>query len=134
MSLQAEAGQAVWGDPLQDELMQTVRAEGLDARVRFLGFVDDVEPLLAASDIHVCPSIHPEGLTNVVPEAKRAGAALESAVAQVLSDASQRTTDMGGSLSTEQMTEAIHVANAIRGGSSLVHGVQMKNVHEKVSM
>ena len=34
----------------------------------------------------------------------------------------------------EQMTEAIHVANAIRGGSSLVHGVQMKNVVEKVSM
>ena len=34
----------------------------------------------------------------------------------------------------EQMTEAIHVANAIRGGASLVHGVQMKNVHAKVSM
>ena len=26
----------------------------------------------------------------------------------------------------EQMTEAIHVANAIRGGAALVHGVQMK--------
>jgi alkylhydroperoxidase/carboxymuconolactone decarboxylase family protein len=26
-----------------------------------------------------------------------------------------------------QMTEAIHVAAAIRGGASLVHGVQMKN-------
>jgi len=34
----------------------------------------------------------------------------------------------------EQMTEAIHVANAIRGGASLAHGVQMKNVHAKVSM
>jgi len=28
----------------------------------------------------------------------------------------------------EQMTEAVHVAAAIRGGATLVHGVQMKNV------
>ena len=31
----------------------------------------------------------------------------------------------------EQMTEAVHVAAAIRGGASLVHGVQMRNhVHD----
>src|SRR5688500_15657998 len=34
----------------------------------------------------------------------------------------------------EEMTEAIHVACAIRGGASLVHGVQMRNVTEKLSM
>ena len=34
----------------------------------------------------------------------------------------------------DQMTEAVHVASAIRGGSSLVHGVQMKNVLHKVEM
>ena len=34
----------------------------------------------------------------------------------------------------EQMTEAIHVAAAIRGGSSLVHGVQMRNIVEKTQM
>jgi alkylhydroperoxidase/carboxymuconolactone decarboxylase family protein len=34
----------------------------------------------------------------------------------------------------EQMTEAVHVACAIRGGASLVHGVQMRNVAEKLSM
>ena len=33
-----------------------------------------------------------------------------------------------------QMTEAIHVAAAIRGGSSLVHGVQMRDHVHKVSM
>ena len=33
-----------------------------------------------------------------------------------------------------EMTEAIHVACAIRGGASLVHGVQMRNVCEKVSL
>jgi len=33
----------------------------------------------------------------------------------------------------EQMTEAIHVAVAIRGGASLVHGVQMRNSADKIS-
>ena len=33
-----------------------------------------------------------------------------------------------------EMTEAIHVATAIRGGASLVHGVQMRNVAQKVSL
>ncbi len=35
---------------------------------------------------------------------------------------------------TEQMTEAVHVACAIRGGASLVHGMQMRSVAEKLSM
>lgn len=35
---------------------------------------------------------------------------------------------------TAEMTEAVHVATAIRGGASLVHGVQMRNVADKVSM
>lgn len=34
----------------------------------------------------------------------------------------------------DQMTEAVHVAAAIRGGASLVHGVQMRNVVKKLSM
>jgi 4-carboxymuconolactone decarboxylase len=34
----------------------------------------------------------------------------------------------------EEMTEAVHVACAIRGGASLVHGVQMRNVAHKLSM
>lgn len=34
----------------------------------------------------------------------------------------------------EQMTEAVHVAAAIRGGASLVHGVQMRNHAKKISM
>lgn len=35
---------------------------------------------------------------------------------------------------TAEMAEAVHVATAIRGGASLVHGVQMQNVSEKISM
>lgn len=38
-----------------------------------------------------------------------------------------------GSNSAE-MTEAVHVAVAIRGGASLVHGLQMKNVAKKLSL
>ncbi len=34
----------------------------------------------------------------------------------------------------EQMTEAVHVAAAIRGGASLIHGIQMRNQADKVSM
>ena len=34
----------------------------------------------------------------------------------------------------EQMTEAVHVASAIRGGASLVHGVQMRNKAKQLGM
>ena len=34
----------------------------------------------------------------------------------------------------EQLTEAVHVAAAIKGGSALVHGVQMRNVVSKLGM
>jgi alkylhydroperoxidase/carboxymuconolactone decarboxylase family protein len=34
----------------------------------------------------------------------------------------------------EEMMEALHVAGAIRGGASLVHGVQMMNKVKKLSM
>ncbi len=40
--------------------------------------------------------------------------------------------EKGSNLS--EMTEAVHVVNAIRGGASLVHGVQMRNIAEKLSM
>ena len=34
----------------------------------------------------------------------------------------------------DQMTEAVHVASAIRGGASLVHGMQMRQHHDSMSM
>ena len=34
----------------------------------------------------------------------------------------------------EEMTEATHVACAIRGGASLAHGIQMRKVAEKLTM
>lgn len=44
------------------------------------------------------------------------------------SDALEKGSDL------EQMTEAIHVAAAIRGGASLVHGVQMLNKVKELGM
>ena len=41
---------------------------------------------------------------------------------------------LGKGADLEQMTEAIHVAVAIRGGASLVHGVQMLEHARKASM
>ncbi|MGH8688151.1 MAG: arsenosugar biosynthesis-associated peroxidase-like protein [Burkholderiales bacterium] len=35
---------------------------------------------------------------------------------------------------TEQMAEAVHVAVAIRGGASLVHGMQMRERAQKAGM
>jgi 4-carboxymuconolactone decarboxylase len=32
-----------------------------------------------------------------------------------------------------EMTEAVHVVTAIRGGASLVHGIQMRNIAHKLS-
>jgi len=37
-------------------------------------------------------------------------------------------------LGVKSRTEAVHVAAAIRGGASLVHGVQMRKIAEKLSM
>jgi 4-carboxymuconolactone decarboxylase len=33
-----------------------------------------------------------------------------------------------------EMTEAVHVVTAIRGGASLMHGIQMRNIVETLSM
>lgn len=33
-----------------------------------------------------------------------------------------------------EMTEAVHVTTAIRGGASLVHGVQMRKIAERLSL
>jgi len=48
-------------------------------------------------------------------------------------DASTRTSLEHGS-SLGQMTEALQVAAAIRGGATLVHGIQMKTIADQISM
>ena len=45
---------------------------------------------------------------------------------------SQQCLEAGSNM--EQITEAVHVAAAIRGGATLIHGLHAKNAVEKVSM
>ena len=45
---------------------------------------------------------------------------------------SQSCLETGSNL--DQMTEAIHMASAIRGGAALIHGLQTHNAVHKVSM
>lgn len=66
------------GNPVSEEgiaaALQTRSLVGdLQGRVVFLGFVADIPSLLAETDIHVCPSLVVEALSNVVLEAKQAG-------------------------------------------------------------
>jgi len=44
------------------------------------------------------------------------------------------TTCLEKGATLDQMTEAVHVAAAIKGGSALVHGVQMRDHVQKQSM
>lgn len=48
-------------------------------------------------------------------------------------DAYTQTCLEKGSNLTE-MTEAVHVAAAIKGGASLIHGLQMRKIARKISM
>ncbi len=69
---------------------------------------------------------------------EREKALIALAVAQTIQcpyciDAYTRACLEKGSNLTE-MTEALHVATAIRGGASLVHGVQMRKIAEKMSL
>ena len=47
---------------------------------------------------------------------------------------SDTNTCMEMGVTKEQMTEAFHVANAIRGGAALAHGVQMVSLVDKLEM
>lgn len=52
------------------ELIGRVKDLGFSERILFTGTVEDVPVLLALANVHVCPSVYPEPLSNVVPEAK----------------------------------------------------------------
>lgn len=67
------AGDYTWNNPLGDRLRNEVRAAGLEERICFLGFVEDIESLFAAADVHVFPSIGPEAYGLTVIEAMQRG-------------------------------------------------------------
>jgi glycosyltransferase involved in cell wall biosynthesis len=76
--LRARTCLLIAGDPLPgsealaSELAALAHALGIAERVRFLGFLNDVRPLLDALDILVLPATRPEGLGGVLLEAMAA--------------------------------------------------------------
>jgi alkylhydroperoxidase/carboxymuconolactone decarboxylase family protein len=56
----------------------------------------------------------------------------KSLIAYCIDAYSKDAAEKGADL--DQMTEAVHVAAAIRGGASLVHGVQMRNHLDAIGM
>jgi glycosyltransferase involved in cell wall biosynthesis len=67
--------------PEEAVLKDLARQEGVVGRIRFLGWQEDIEGLLAAGDVFVCPSRH-EPLGNVVIEAFAQSLPVVAAAAQ----------------------------------------------------
>lgn len=65
--LVAGAGADAWAERVRSH------GQALEDAVHFLGFVEDVAGLLRRVDVHVAPSIEPEGYGLVAVEAKQAG-------------------------------------------------------------
>jgi glycosyltransferase involved in cell wall biosynthesis len=67
------AGDYSWQNPFAEGLIETVRQRGLADRIVFTGYVSDIPQRLAAADVHACPSVWEEPLSNTLVEAKAAG-------------------------------------------------------------
>lgn len=65
-------GAASWETGLLESLRERVKAAGLESAIVFWGYRDDISTFLSKTDIHVCPSLFAEPLSNVVSEAKLA--------------------------------------------------------------
>jgi glycosyltransferase involved in cell wall biosynthesis len=77
-----EAHLWIAGDgPEEAALRQLADETGVAGRIRFLGWQEDVEGLLASADVFVCPSRH-EPLGNVVIEAFAQGLPVVAAASQ----------------------------------------------------
>jgi 4-carboxymuconolactone decarboxylase len=90
-------------------------------------------PLLAQKFFDYYQTVFAEGALTEREKALIALAVAHAVQCPYCIDAYTQTCLEKGS-DLNEMTEAVHVAVAIRGGASLVHGVQMRNVAEKLSM
>ena len=93
------------------------------------GSIAEGEPELARKFFDYYQSVFADGALSVREKALIALAVAHAVQCPYCIDAyTQESLKSGADL--DQMTEALHVAVAIRGGASLVHGVQMlEHVH-----
>jgi glycosyltransferase involved in cell wall biosynthesis len=66
-------GDQTWDDGFFEDVNRCVASLALQNRVTFFGYVENVFPILEKTDVHVCPSLFQEPLSNVVGEAKQCG-------------------------------------------------------------
>ncbi|WP_372634722.1 arsenosugar biosynthesis-associated peroxidase-like protein [Fodinibius sp.] len=95
--------------------------------------VADFGPELAEKFFEYYGAVFEEGALSVREKALIALAVSHTVQCPYCIDA-YTTESLEKGASEEQMMEAVHVASAIRGGSSLVHGVQMMNKTKDLSM
>lgn len=97
------------------------------------GDVGEFQPELANKFFDYYGSVFEEGALSVREKALIALAVAHTVQCPYCIDA-YTTDSLEKGATEEQMMEAVHVATAIRGGSSLVHGVQMMNRTKGLSM
>jgi alkylhydroperoxidase/carboxymuconolactone decarboxylase family protein len=95
--------------------------------------IGEEAPELAKKFFEYFSSVFAEGALTEREKALIALAVAHAVQCPYCIDAYTRTCLEKGS-NLGEMTEAVHVASAIRGGATLVHGVQMRNVAKKISM
>ena len=95
--------------------------------------ISEFEPVLAEKFFSYYNSVFAEGKLSAREKSLIALAVSHAIQCPYCIDA-YTTASLEKGLSEGQMMEAVHVAGAIRGGASLVHGVQMMNKAKKLSM
>ena len=95
--------------------------------------IGEEAPELAKKFFEYYGSVFAEGALTEREKALIAFAVAHAVQCPYCIDAYTRTSLEKGS-NLGEMTEAVHVASAIRGGATLVHGLQMRNVAKKISM
>lgn len=97
------------------------------------GNIAEFEPNLAAKFFDYYGEVFKEGALTEREKSLIALAVAHAVQCPYCIDAYTQDTLAKG-CNEAQMMEAVHVASAIRGGASLVHGVQMMNKAKKLAM
>ena len=97
------------------------------------GNISDFEPRLAEKFFDWYGEVFKEGALSEKEKALIALAVAHAIQCPYCIDAYTEDSMQKGATEA-MMMEAVHVAGAIRGGASLVHGVQMMNKAKKLSM
>ena len=124
------------GDPHRSSTYERIMAESTasDARPAYynardlarFGEIGEGAPELARKFFDWYGAVFAEGALSVREKSLIALAVAHAVQCPYCIDAySTDALEKGSNI--DQMTEAVHVAAAIRGGASLVHGVQMRN-------